>query len=124
MPIYAYRCSSCGFQNDYLQKVSDPVLSSCPECGQETFAKQLTAAGFQLKGSGWYVTDFRNNGTKPAAKTNGEGKADAAKAEGGKSEGASAADGGKSEGGGESKTEASSGSSGAPASGSGAPACS
>jgi len=119
MPIYAYRCSSCGFQNDYLQKVSDPTLSSCPECGQETFAKQLTAAGFQLKGSGWYVTDFRNNGTKPAAKSNGEAKAESGKAEGGKAEG------GKAEGGTESKTETSSGSSAAPACGTGAsPACS
>jgi putative FmdB family regulatory protein len=128
MPIYAYRCSSCGFQNDYLQKVSDPVLSTCPECGQATFAKQLTAAGFQLKGSGWYVTDFRNNGTKPAAKTNGDGKgdsksesvtADSGKSEGGKSEG------GKSEGGGESKPDTSSGTSSAAGGGTGAsPACS
>jgi putative FmdB family regulatory protein len=124
MPIYAYRCSSCGFQNDYLQKVSDPVLSSCPECGQETFAKQLTAAGFQLKGSGWYVTDFRNNGTKPAAKANGEGKGDAAKAEGGKAEGAKA-ESGKSEIATESKSDTSSGTSSAAASGTGAsPACS
>lgn len=71
MPIYAYRCSACGYQNDYLQKVSDPLLSECPECGKSTFQKQVTAAGFQLKGSGWYVTDFKNNGkakSKPAAK--------------------------------------------------------
>lgn len=77
MPIYAYRCSACGFQNDYLQKVTDPVLSTCPECGAHTFAKQLTAAGFQLKGSGWYATDFKNSGTKPAAKPNGDGTPDA-----------------------------------------------
>jgi putative FmdB family regulatory protein len=124
MPIYAYRCSSCGFHNDYLQKVSDPVLSTCPECGRATFAKQLTAAGFQLKGSGWYVTDFRNNGTKPAAKANGETKAESGKAESGKAEGGKA-EGGKSDGGAEGKAEASSGSSAAPACGTGAsPACS
>jgi putative FmdB family regulatory protein len=63
MPIYAYRCSSCGHAKDVLQKVSDPVLTTCPACGAEAFAKQVTAAGFQLKGSGWYVTDFRGGGT-------------------------------------------------------------
>ena len=68
MPIYAYRCASCGHAKDVLQKLSDPVLSICPACGAETFAKQVTAAGFQLKGSGWYVTDFRE-GAKPAAKS-------------------------------------------------------
>ena len=64
MPIYAYRCESCGFEKDALQKMSDAPLTQCPQCGKETFAKQVTAAGFQLKGSGWYVTDFRggNNG--------------------------------------------------------------
>ncbi|MCU0804998.1 MAG: zinc ribbon domain-containing protein [Burkholderiales bacterium] len=76
MPIYEYRCSACGFQNDYLQKVSDPVLTVCPECHKETFAKQLTAAGFQLKGSGWYATDFKGAGAKPAAKAEGEAKSD------------------------------------------------
>jgi putative FmdB family regulatory protein len=65
MPIYDYRCSSCGVQKDVMQKISDPVLTTCPECGQETFAKQLTAAGFQLKGNGYYVTDFKNK--QPAA---------------------------------------------------------
>ena len=69
MPIYEYRCSSCGFQKEYLQKVSDPLLSDCPECSKETFGKMLTAAGFQLKGGGWYATDFKNSGAKPAAKT-------------------------------------------------------
>ena len=59
MPIYAYRCNSCGFAKDVLQKISDAPLTDCPECGKSTFSKQLTAAGFQLKGSGWYVTDFR-----------------------------------------------------------------
>ncbi len=64
MPIYAYRCSSCGHAQDVLQKISDPVLTVCPACGAASFAKQVTAAGFQLKGSGWYVTDFRG-GNKP-----------------------------------------------------------
>ncbi len=69
MPIYAYRCESCGFAKDVLQKVSDAPLSVCPECGKSSFKKQLTAAGFQLKGTGWYVTDFRNNGSGGASKT-------------------------------------------------------
>ena len=67
MPIYAYRCSACGHAKDVLQKLSDPVLSTCPACGAEAFSKQVTAAGFQLKGSGWYATDFKHRGTKPAA---------------------------------------------------------
>lgn len=62
MPIYAYKCSACGFAKDVLQKMSDAPLTECPACHQATFAKQVTAAGFQLKGSGWYVTDFRNGG--------------------------------------------------------------
>ncbi|MDP1952527.1 MAG: zinc ribbon domain-containing protein [Betaproteobacteria bacterium] len=71
MPIYEYRCSACGFQKEYLQKVSDPLLSVCPECSKETFGKMLTAAGFQLKGGGWYATDFKNSGARPAAATAG-----------------------------------------------------
>jgi putative FmdB family regulatory protein len=63
MPIYAYRCDSCGFEKDHLQKLSDPVLSTCPECNQETYFKQVTAAGFQLKGNGWYATDFKGGKT-------------------------------------------------------------
>ena len=63
MPIYAYRCTACGHAKDVLQKLSDPVLTQCPACGQSSFSKQLTAAGFQLKGSGWYVTDFRGGNT-------------------------------------------------------------
>jgi putative FmdB family regulatory protein len=59
MPIYAYKCDSCGFAKDVLQKMSDSPLSVCPQCRESSFKKQLTAAGFQLKGSGWYVTDFR-----------------------------------------------------------------
>jgi putative FmdB family regulatory protein len=69
MPIYEYRCSHCGFQKEYLQKVNDPVMSVCPECNRNTFSKMVSAAGFQLKGSGWYATDFKNSGAKPAAKT-------------------------------------------------------
>jgi putative FmdB family regulatory protein len=69
MPIYAYKCESCGFAKDVLQKMSDAPLSVCPQCSASSFKKQLTAAGFQLKGSGWYVTDFRGgNSGAPAAK--------------------------------------------------------
>lgn len=64
MPIYAYRCTTCGHAQDVLQKISDPVLTVCPACGAATYAKQVTAAGFQLKGSGWYATDFRGGNTK------------------------------------------------------------
>ena len=60
MPIYAYACTDCGLQKDVMQKMSDDPLKTCPECGKESFTKQLTAAGFQLKGSGYYVTDFKN----------------------------------------------------------------
>ena len=68
MPIYAYRCEACGFEKDVLQKLSDAPLTQCPSCGQASFAKQVTAAGFQLKGSGWYVTDFRGgSGASSAA---------------------------------------------------------
>ncbi len=63
MPIYAYRCEACGHAKDVLQKISDPVLTDCPACGVPAFKKQVTAAGFQLKGSGWYVTDFRGGAT-------------------------------------------------------------
>ena len=62
MPIYAYRCAACGHAADLLRKISDPVLTVCPVCGADAFQKQVTAAGFQLKGSGWYVTDFRGDG--------------------------------------------------------------
>ncbi len=76
MPIYAYRCSACGHAKDVLQKLSDPVLSTCPVCAAETFTKQVTAAGFQLKGSGWYATDFKGSGAAPAADAKAEGKQD------------------------------------------------
>lgn len=64
MPIYAYKCETCGHAKDVLQKMSDPLLTDCPACGKPTFKKQLTAAGFQLKGTGWYVTDFREGSGK------------------------------------------------------------
>jgi putative FmdB family regulatory protein len=68
MPIYAYKCASCGHAKDVLQKISDPQLTVCPACGAATFNKQVTAAGFQLKGSGWYATDFKGGSTgAPAA---------------------------------------------------------
>lgn len=84
MPIYAYKCGSCGHAKDVLQKISDAPLTVCPACGAEAFSKQVTAAGFQLKGSGWYVTDFRGGssgagGTSaPATDTKTESKSDAA----------------------------------------------
>jgi len=79
MPIYAYRCTNCGHSLDVLRKISDPALTVCPSCGESTLVKQVTAAGFQLKGSGWYVTDFR--GDKKSAGKAGEADA-AAKADG------------------------------------------
>ena len=97
MPIYAYRCASCGHAKDVLQKLSDPPLTQCPACGAQTFSKQVTAAGFQLKGSGWYATDFK--GDKSAKKTDA---GDGAKTEAGKTE-AGKTEAGKTEG---SKTDA------------------
>jgi putative FmdB family regulatory protein len=78
MPIYSYRCTSCGHAKDVLQKISDPLLTTCPACGAETFSKQVTAAGFQLKGSGWYVTDFKGGNTPAAPKTEAAGAEGAA----------------------------------------------
>lgn len=95
MPIYAYRCDACGHGRDVLQKMSDAPLTDCPSCGAAgSFKKQLTAAGFQLKGSGWYVTDFRGgnngtNGTSAPAATGGA--AASAPASGGESSGSSSA---------------------------------
>jgi putative FmdB family regulatory protein len=85
MPIYAYRCDECGFAKDVLQKISDPVLTGCPSCAKSSFKKQVTAAGFQLKGTGWYVTDFRGGsapatGTAPAASSDGGASTPAAAA--------------------------------------------
>jgi len=69
MPIYEYRCPACGHQQDHMQKMSDAVLTTCPACGKDGYTKQLSAAGFQLKGSGWYATDFKGgSGASPASK--------------------------------------------------------
>jgi putative FmdB family regulatory protein len=68
MPIYEYRCEACGHQEEFLQKVSEPPMAKCPACGKASFSKMLSAAGFQLKGSGWYATDFKGSGKKPADK--------------------------------------------------------
>src|SRR5689334_20845431 len=69
MPIYEYRCLECNHQEEHLQKVSEPPIAVCPACGKPTYKKLLSAAGFQLKGSGWYATDFRNKSSAPSAKT-------------------------------------------------------
>ena len=73
MPIYEYRCGACGYQQEFLQRITDAPLKNCPECGKRAFKKLVTAAGFHLKGTGWYATDFKNSGAKPAAK---QGKAE------------------------------------------------
>jgi putative FmdB family regulatory protein len=92
MPIYAYRCEACGHAKDVLQKISEPVLTVCPSCGAQAFKKQVTAAGFQLKGSGWYVTDFRGGAQTPGDPTKAASTtADAAKSEPAKSSDAPAA---------------------------------
>lgn len=94
MPIYEYRCADCGHQQEYLQRMSDAPLTDCPQCGKRTFNKLVSAAGFQLKGGGWYVTDFKNNGSK--SKKGSEKSSEDSKS-------------------GESKTEASSGTGACPA---------
>ena len=120
MPIYEYRCAECSFQEEYLQKVSEPPLTVCPSCGKESFRKLLSAAGFQLKGSGWYATDFRNSGSKSkAAETKSDKGASSesssgsnASEKGGSDKGAAdkgtaekgSSDAGKSDKGGESKS--------------------
>ncbi len=70
MPIYEYRCNACGAQKEHLQKMSDPQITACPQCGKEAYEKLLSAAGFQLKGNGWYATDFKN-GSKPCQTSEG-----------------------------------------------------
>lgn len=81
MPIYAYKCDACGHAKDVLQKVSDAPLTVCPACGAESFHKQLTAAGFQLKGSGWYATDFKGSAGGTAAGASGAAAAESKPAE-------------------------------------------
>ncbi len=101
MPIYAYKCDSCGHAKDVLQKMSDAPLTQCPACGAQTFSKQVTAAGFQLKGSGWYATDFKGGGTPATAidkaseaSQSGDAKAGDPKASDPKAGGAKPADSG------------------------------
>jgi putative FmdB family regulatory protein len=80
MPIYEYRCGACGFQKEYLQRITDARLTDCPECGKPALNKMVTAAGFQLKGSGWYATDFKNNGVaKPSESKSGGTKSNESK---------------------------------------------
>ena len=74
MPIYEYRCSACGHQDEHLQKVSDAPLTVCPVCGKDQYTKQLSAAGFQLKGTGWYATDFKGGAKKPESKPAADSK--------------------------------------------------
>ena len=83
MPIYEYKCSACRHELEAIQKFADAPLVTCPACGKDALTKLVSAAGFQLKGSGWYQTDFKGSGAKPAAKTDAA-KTDAVKAEAGK----------------------------------------
>jgi putative FmdB family regulatory protein len=107
MPIYAYKCSACGHAKDVLQKISDDLLTDCPACHAATFTKQLTAAGFQLKGSGWYATDFKGGSNAPApVATEGGASTDGASSSGDASVGGSS--GGGSPGGGSGGTSTSS----------------
>ena len=76
MPIYEYRCGKCGFQKEFLQRLNDAPLTRCPECGKRALSKMVTAAGFQLKGTGWYATDFKSSGAAPAAKSDKPAKTD------------------------------------------------
>lgn len=75
MPIYEYRCGQCGFQKEYMQRMSDAPLTDCPQCGKRSLTKLVSAAGFQLKGTGWYATDFKNSSAKPAAKSDAKTEA-------------------------------------------------
>ncbi len=75
MPIYEYRCADCGHQEEFLQKVSEAPIAACPACGKANFRKMLSAAGFQLKGSGWYATDFKSTGKKPSPKADAKTEA-------------------------------------------------
>jgi len=123
MPIYEYRCSSCGHELEALQKLSDARLTTCPSCGAEALVKKVSAAGFQLKGSGWYATDFKGSGGKPAAKKDGDAKGESAGATASEDKGGTNAEA-KSESKAEAKTEAKSetkSESGAPAKGTGVP---
>ena len=118
MPIYAYRCAACGHSRDVLQKISDPVLVTCPVCGADQFRKQVTAAGFQLKGSGWYATDFKGGNNAgapapaPAVAPSGDGGSPAPAAAPAPSSDSGSSGGGSSSDGGTSASSSSSGSHG------------
>jgi putative FmdB family regulatory protein len=99
MPIYEYRCRECGFEKDALQKMSAPPLVDCPQCGKPALVKLVSAAGFQLKGSGWYATDFKSSGAKPAVE-----KSDATKPDGAKTDAKSESGGPAAAGTGEGKS--------------------
>lgn len=103
MPIYAYRCGACGHAKDVLQKMSDAPLTTCPACGADAFSKQVTAAGFQLKGSGWYATDFRGGSAGAGAAATGATASAAAStpaaSEGGGASASSSGDGAAAAGG-------------------------
>src|SRR5207247_4170064 len=105
MPIYEYRCASCGGEHEVLQKISEPLLTMCPTCQKDTLTKLVSAAGFQLKGSGWYATDFKN-GSKPAAKTDVKTDAKAEVKADGKSDTAPVSEGKSSETKSEAKSDA------------------
>ncbi|MGC3961871.1 MAG: zinc ribbon domain-containing protein [Rhodocyclaceae bacterium] len=83
MPIYAYRCNDCSFEKDHLQKMSDAPIAACPSCGSTHYAKQVSAAGFQLKGSGWYATDFKGSSSGSSAKASASDSAPAPSCGGG-----------------------------------------
>ncbi|NBT79124.1 MAG: zinc ribbon domain-containing protein, partial [Betaproteobacteria bacterium] len=98
MPIYAYLCDACGHEHDTLQKLSDPVLTICPVCHAERYRRKLTAAGFQLKGTGWYVTDFRDSGAKKPAPGADKGGAESAGQKDGASKDGASKDGASKDG--------------------------
>ena len=107
MPIYAYACDACGHRQDHLQKMSDALIAACPQCASAAYSKQLSAPQFQLKGGGWYVTDFRDNGKKDVTKSDGEGKSEDKSA--GQSEAKSEGKSGDAGSGSDSKTDTASG---------------
>ncbi|HKU69515.1 MAG TPA: FmdB family zinc ribbon protein [Burkholderiales bacterium] len=90
MPIYEYRCGACGFQKEFLQRLNEKPLTVCPECGKRSFNKMVTAAGFQLKGTGWYATDFRGGAKSTASSEGSDGKSADAKSVDAKSDGKTA----------------------------------
>jgi len=96
MPIYEYQCQACGELTEALQKISDPPLRDCPNCGKSELRKKISAAAFRLKGGGWYETDFKTSGRRNVA---GDGSAD-------KGEGGAGKDSGDSKGGDKTESKA------------------